>query len=1074
VSAVAEEECATATVTTVATTESHKNPSENVVAKYGTDECWSAAIAVLVSAACRLLERDGLKTGNDSVLRGFCDPAWVKDHGADYISTAFCANWRYKPNDAIPAFVKVLNAFKITSTGQSLHDLVGHGRFRPAQGSAIGGLRFSKFPGLAVGHWTSVLRQDDGWAGVDGEEVRPVQDVIDVCYWLFRRGDRNRRAGAGNGKLQRGEAASRGAAANKKPLDAPRLTTKPRPVPEPQPTRADEPTQQAEAADPKVRQVPAAPTPQHAPHVPRPQWAKSTSATTPPRSSPTAAAVVRPAVVMPLPRSQQRREGPAPAVAAPRIDIPVPRSRQRKAHQPSQAPVPSSPTPAAPPPTSSPSAATSLSTSPPSPPPSSPSKEKKQKPDGATATRPKEETRGCKRHNQNGAFVNSFAGVGEKAKNESKRDCGIIAALIMLAAIAQTLVDCVATPLKRPTTPHTLGDLVWRALFQYGEETVGEVRRFLHNHRASDDARGFDEDGRPLLLDPAEVLPILLPGLVDLGVSQNDLDAISGEDITKFPLEAPLVNKGQRFVLGYVINERLPALKHTALALGHGVTAKPEAVLWTSDVHGGVKAAEGGRHFTVLVRQRAQDTAGQATRWAEKGNGFRWFDDGHVSSTKTLQKLIETYATGARPGPYLALFRLVNAGVPLPPASAKVPGIGPSGNAAPWQEASASEQRRTTRSVADVVQSFRLDHSRFPLVVQMKGKHLRLLTIFDTPQRAYMAVHGVSQKVRRRHRNLLRDVQRLLPEDLLECTLDEALVRFVQRQKIAGKRNKPWAASTTHRNMAALTGAFTDLPLYTDFPSSVNLSESPVWKAAMRAAKLDMIVSESVNKPAMRYADVEAALAASKADPQVQAAIMVTWLCAGRVGDATQFHKEDFVFDRISPATEFLKLRILVRRGKAAKLAQPHTVYTVCPPHWRDRFVRYLDRFAPNAPLFNRATEKDWGKLSAAINRALRANNKDFGQRALRRGALQTIAADETVDLETIRTFSGHTGDDMLLRYLNWGLEAGKRQRSAQKAALALTGASQPANRLETASTSSTASTATATNSSSDTSRRQE
>jgi hypothetical protein len=129
-----------------------------------------------------------------------------------------------------------------------------------------------------------------------------------------------------------------------------------------------------------------------------------------------------------------------------------------------------------------------------------------------------------------------------------------------------------------------------------------------------------------------------------------------------------------------------------------------------------------------------------------------------------------------------------------------------------------------------------------------------------------------------------------------------------------------------------------------------------------------------------------------------------------------------------------------MRRGKAARLAQPHTIFTICPPQWHARLVAYLDRFSNEAPMFNRGTEREWGKLRSAITSALRINNKDFGHRALRRGALQTLAADSNVDLATLRTFSGHTNDDMLLRYLNWGLEANKLRVAGQQAAINLAG----------------------------------
>ena len=199
-------------------------------------------------------------------------------------------------------------------------------------------------------------------------------------------------------------------------------------------------------------------------------------------------------------------------------------------------------------------------------------------------------------------------------------------------------------------------------------------------------------------------------------------------------------------------------------------------------------------------------------------------------------------------------------------------------------------------------------------------------------------------------------------------------------------------------------------------------------------------MEEEIDKLAMSYDDIEAALAKSKTHAQVVMAIMITWLCAGRVGDATQFRKEDFRLDKISDDTGFMKLRIVVRRGKAARLAQPHTIYTICPPQWATRLLAYLNEFEPTAPLFNRATAKSWGKLRAEITRVLRTNNKLFSQKALRRGALQTLAMNPSTDLATVRLFSGHTTDDMLLRYLNWGLHSNKQAAAGQKAALSLVG----------------------------------
>ena len=108
------------------------------------------------------------------------------------------------------------------------------------------------------------------------------------------------------------------------------------------------------------------------------------------------------------------------------------------------------------------------------------------------------------------------------------------------------------------------------------------------------------------------------------------------------------------------------------------------------------------------------------------------------------------------------------------------------------------------------------------------------------------------------------------------------------------------------------------------------------------------------------------------------------------------------------------------------------------PLQWKALIDAHLAELPPTGPVFKRATEREWSKLSAAITQALRTADPTFGQRALRRGALQTIAADPAVDLATVRLFSGHTNDGTALRYLNWGQRAANRARCGQQAAAAL------------------------------------
>jgi integrase len=266
--------------------------------------------------------------------------------------------------------------------------------------------------------------------------------------------------------------------------------------------------------------------------------------------------------------------------------------------------------------------------------------------------------------------------------------------------------------------------------------------------------------------------------------------------------------------------------------------------------------------------------------------------------------------------------------------------------------------------------------------------------------------------------------------------------------------------------MAALAGALSQLPVYSTFPSAIDLGHCAVWKAAMRSQEITMKMAEPVNQPAMDYDAVNKAVQAAlaKGRRQVAVAIMLTWLCAGRVGDATQLRPEDFTFSSICDDTQFQRVSILVRRGKAAKLAQPHTIYSIVPPAWLTEIQALFATVAPTEPMFTRASEREWSKLCAEITEALRTANPRFGQRALRRGALQTLAADPTVDDATLRTFSGHTTDETLMRYLNWVLQSNRRTLLAQRAATNLfpnaqTTATTPATKRDDETDSTTSST---------------
>ena len=341
--------------------------------------------------------------------------------------------------------------------------------------------------------------------------------------------------------------------------------------------------------------------------------------------------------------------------------------------------------------------------------------------------------------------------------------------------------------------------------------------------------------------------------------------------------------------------------------------------------------------------------------------------------------------------------------------------------------------------VADAVQHFHLDPSCFPLAVQMNGKQMAEVQIHRAWRKAAAVILGLSLRVRRRHRQLLLDLQEAIRNaapgwDTLP--LADAAIQFIEEMKLHGKR-KAWSEASTFRNMTALAGALTQLPVYSNFPSPVNLADSASWKSALRRQEMASKQAEPVNQAAMDYTGVSAAIAAALAagDSEVAVAIMLTWICAGRAGDATRLHKEDLTFEPIPEVTNFLRVKVLVRRSKTAALRDPYTIHTLIPRAWKETLDAWSAPTKPEDPLFQRSTQTEWSRLGSAVTKALRTADPSYGQRALRRGALQTLAADPTVDLSTLRTFSGHTTDEMCLRYLNWGMRSSNRAHLGQEAA---------------------------------------
>ena len=164
-------------------------------------------------------------------------------------------------------------------------------------------------------------------------------------------------------------------------------------------------------------------------------------------------------------------------------------------------------------------------------------------------------------------------------------------------------------------------------------------------------------------------------------------------------------------------------------------------------------------------------------------------------------------------------------------------------------------------------------------------------------------------------------------------------------------------------------------------------------------------------------------------DAATKVAIILTWLCGGRVGDVLKAVQREVKLDHQFNRNG--KLKVFFARGKAAQLgSDPYHVPTVCPAPWRPILRQYLEQFGPREELFP-GGPKRFGSL---VNLAVRTVTPNHSVRALRRGALQTMARNG-VPLETLMFFSGHKSVDTCKRYLGWGEHAGEMAAQAQDAA---------------------------------------
>jgi len=322
------------------------------------------------------------------------------------------------------------------------------------------------------------------------------------------------------------------------------------------------------------------------------------------------------------------------------------------------------------------------------------------------------------------------------------------------------------------------------------------------------------------------------------------------------------------------------------------------------------------------------------------------------------------------------------------------------------------------------------------------GHYLSRIEIYPepAPHAFHVAETALQPATRQRHRKRLLDAQQFLHDnpEWRARPLAEAMVRFLEERAANPPRGEPWQPQTTFREATSLLGAMSWLPLYSTAPQGIPLMQSAQFRGALATWRLAAQQAQPMNQRVVTVEDMIEAVELCM-DQEARVMLMLMWLTAGRPGDVQQLQAMDVLMG------EEGQLMVSFRHGKAVRMRGPYSVPTSAADAtlWRDELKQYIEaRKAAtiHAPWENLFPSTSQGRsLNGTLLNAIRVSNPELNLRAIRRGSLQTMAV-AGVPLNVLRKYSGHTNDAMLLRYLNWGKEAGQEAAQARAAARPLSG----------------------------------
>ena len=282
---------------------------------------------------------------------------------------------------------------------------------------------------------------------------------------------------------------------------------------------------------------------------------------------------------------------------------------------------------------------------------------------------------------------------------------------------------------------------------------------------------------------------------------------------------------------------------------------------------------------------------------------------------------------------------------------------------------------------------------------------------------------GVSGDQRRKHLYVLADILTILSKhEGTYNSLEDAMIDAVD----ALAKQRGWKAATTKVNYAnCLYGALLRVDQYTNLRWSRKMTESQVWKDAMKTW-MRSALGHNPKATEINFAALERII--EKASSRVKAWTLLSWASTGRPGNLFSLQKPDL---HMSPMDKGWKTAIQWRRHhKTVDKVGAYTTHTWLTQAWYEIVQTHLSGLQSEWVFPLKEKQAMWAELNLLV----KEQNPDWDMRSFRRGSLSHLARNG-IPLEELLQFSGHKNIPMLLRYLQYGLHAGHRAEKSAKAA---------------------------------------